>query len=509
MIHLAGIETEYGIAVDGVGPEGLVDRARDFVRSWTTDCFRGWDYSVESPRSDLRGFKVDHLAIDPVDAQFERSSPTRQTDADVRSDRVLVNGARFYNDHGHPEYSTPECFSLEELALHDQAGELFLARMARREGVRLYKNNTDYHGASYGTHESYLVPRAIPFEALYAALLPLFVVRPLLVGAGTVGSDGFQCSQRADFFMEPCNVETLYRRPIFNTRDEPHADPREWQRLHVICGDANMMPSCTRRKVGLVRLVLDLVEQSLAPTWKLRDPVAQAKKISRSRDVDMSLELESGSWTTPAEIFESYLCAAQLESPSSGEGDLHCEAEKRGRGGDVEETPPPVQRSAERPPPRGRGITLADECRDLIAALRTSPEDATLSIDWVAKHLMLDSFRSEEDLSWNDPAMQALDLQYHAIDPDESLYAAFAEGNALSTDAHELEQRLTQIMEPTRARVRSVAVRKFAPQIEKMSWSSIRFKGHDELYLAPDLIVPDSIEEISSVESLIQVVKTL
>jgi len=475
---ISGIETEYGIVCEGVGPEGLVERARDFVKSWTTDCFMGWDYSLESPRSDLRGFKVDHLQVDPLDAQFERSSSIRQTDADVRADRVLANGARIYNDHGHPEYSTPECRSLRELALHDQAGELFVSRLAARDGVQLYKNNTDFHGASYGTHESYLVPRAIGFEKLSQALIPLLVVRQLLVGAGKVGAESgdpcdFQVSQRADFFMESANVETLYRRPIFNTRDEPHADPRSWVRLHVIAGDANMMPSCTVRKVGLVRLVLKLLEQDLAPAWKLRDPVGSIRGISRSRSVDLSLELEGNSWTTPAEILESYFAAADQLSPND------------------------------------ELVDVVEESRQLIGLLSDDPWSAATQIDWVAKHMLLESFREDAGLKWSDPALQALDLQYHAVDRDEGLYYAFAEANDLLPDARELEQRLTQVFEGTRARARSIAVRKFRDELSKASWSSLSFKNHPELYLNPISEFPVSLEDCLDVESFISHVKSL
>src|SRR5207253_1479823 len=155
------------------------------------------------------------------------------SDREVRSDRVLPNGARLYNDHGHPEYSTPECLSLSELAMHDKAGEIAVLRAAKAyqesSGLQaqIYKNNTDFHGASYGTHENYLVPRAVGYEKLFKAITPMLIARQILCGAGKVGSESgsparYQLSQRADFFTEPSSVDTLYRRPVFNTRDEPH-----------------------------------------------------------------------------------------------------------------------------------------------------------------------------------------------------------------------------------------------------------------------------------------------
>jgi hypothetical protein len=35
----------------------------------------------------------------------------------------------------------------------------------------------------------------------------------------------YQMSQRAEFFEEIVGLETTLKRPIVNTRDEPHADP--------------------------------------------------------------------------------------------------------------------------------------------------------------------------------------------------------------------------------------------------------------------------------------------
>lgn len=40
-------------------------------------------------------------------------------------------------------------------------------------------------------------------------------------------------------------LETTLRRPIVNTRDEPHADRARWRRLHLIIGDANLLETAT------------------------------------------------------------------------------------------------------------------------------------------------------------------------------------------------------------------------------------------------------------------------
>jgi proteasome accessory factor A len=480
---LAGIETEYGFTVEGRGAADQIDDAIGFVSSYPGPCFVGWDYRHESPRADLRGFSVQHLAFDPDDAQFDREES--RAPHEIRADRVLPNGARFYNDHGHPEYATPETWSLRELALHDQAGERVVAvagsrfQDSIRRRVKVYKNNSDFHGASYGTHESYLVPRAVGFDRLFEALVPMLVVRQVLTGAGKVGAEkgdpcDFQMSQRADFFSEPANVETLYRRPVFNTRDEPHADRRDWIRLHVISGDANMMASCTRRKVGLVKLALALLSQDRVPRWRLRDPVRSLASISRDPFGEGRVELEGGNWTTPRQILESYLCVADQ----------------------IEDADPDL-------------APLANQCLSLLDQRFEYPDLFRRSVDWAAKHWLLDQFRADEDTTWRDPVMQSLDLSYHDLDRDEGLYYGLvAVGECDPPDAEEiLDSCLKGVAEPTRALARSVAVGRLKDHLVTASWSGVLLKEGDRTHdvrFDPGRSYPLSLTSVESVRDFIQ-----
>ncbi|MBX3111224.1 MAG: proteasome accessory factor PafA2 family protein [Fimbriimonadaceae bacterium] len=450
---LVGLETEYGLSVEGRGAEEQIDDSMALVRSYPGECFVGWDYRFESPRSDLRGFQVEHLAYDPEDARFD-AGRARPGDQEVRSDRILPNGARFYNDHGHPEFATPECRGAHELARHDKAGEQVVAAaaaaFARQTGrkVKVYKNNTDFHGASYGTHESYLVPRRVGFERLFQALVPLFVSRQVLTGAGKVGYEHgsacpFQMSQRADFFVEPANIETLYRRPVFNTRDEPHADPSQWVRLHVICGDANRMFGCTRRKVALVRLALALVEADAVPTWRLSDPVRSFAEVSRAVDDEGRIGLEGSSWTTPRLVVESYLDAAErLAAPD-------------------EET-----------------LATVAECRDLLEARANGSDLFRRNVDWAAKRWLLDQFREDEGLAWHHPAMQSLDLAYCDIDPAESLFDALVEAGEVDGEPSPVPAVLPATV-GTRPWARGLATSKFGRHVRAASWGSLAFQGPD------------------------------
>jgi len=487
---LCGIETEYGFSIEGRGAEDQIDDAIQFVRSYAQPHFSGWNYAYESPRADLRGFKLDTLATDPVDAEFDAGKNHGQVH-DIRSDKVLPNGARFYNDHGHPEYATPECWQLAELALHDKAGEIVLRRAAFEletqieKPVTVYKNNTDFHGASYGTHENYLVPRNFGFQQIYDAVLPVLIARQVLTGAGKVGSEKgpgaiYQISARSDFFVEAANAETLFRRPIFNTRDECHADPQKWIRLHVISGDANMIPSCTSRKVGLVKLALHLLMLGRCPKWKIENPVQAFQDISRDESNKYRINLSSQNWTNAYELLESYF--AEFDQCD----DLHDS------------------------PAGGELCQLVSESRTLLKDLSGGSPNAAKHIDWLAKRKMLETYMEDSGTDWNDPSLQAFDLEYHNIDPDAGLHFALAQMGEIENypPQDQCLDRLIQPHERNRAWARSIALSKFPDKIENVCWRTISIRNSQEevvqIELAPDREYPLQLEDASNVENYIQ-----
>ena len=219
---------------------------------------------------------------------------------EIKSDLVLSNGARFYNDHAHPEYSTPECTTLRQIVAQDKAGERILAECARRRNqklppgyeVRLYKNNTDFVGHSYGCHDNYLMRRDVPWDRIVAGVVPFLITRQIFAGAGKMGSKRrappgepgvYQISQRSDFFSVLVRIDTMNRRPLVNTRDEPHADASRYRRFHVILGDSNMSEWATAMKIGATALVLDLIERGKAPQLEIAQPIEAKKSISRDQ----------------------------------------------------------------------------------------------------------------------------------------------------------------------------------------------------------------------------------
>src|ERR1700761_4589962 len=313
MKRVFGIETEYGITVNGVESVDVVTESIELVRCYTEHgALMKWDYDLEDPHLDARGFSAQSLMQDTDESAYYELDKNRPLSfEEIKSDLVLSNGARFYNDHAHPEYSTPECTTLREIVSQDQAGERILSECCRRRNLRLpegctarlYKNNTDFVGHSYACHDTYLMRRDVPWERIVRDVVPFLVTRQIFAGAGKMGVEGedsagqlghYQIAQRSDFFSVLCSIDTMNRRPLVNTRDEPHADSPLYRRFHVIIGDANMSQFATALKIGATALVLDLIEQGHAPRLELARPIDTTRLLSRDQTLRWLLELRDG-----------------------------------------------------------------------------------------------------------------------------------------------------------------------------------------------------------------------
>src|SRR4026207_82534 len=287
-----GIETEYGITIQGAESVDVVAESIELVRSYTEHgAHMKWDYSLEDPHCDARGFRAAELLQDTDESAYYEIDKSRPLSfEEIKSDLVLSNGARFYNDHAHPEYSTPECTTLRQIVAQDKAGERILAECARRRNqklpsgfeVRLYKNNTDFAGHSYGCHDNYLMRRDIAWDRIVAGMLPFLITRQIFGGAGKMGIEAesaqsepgvYQISQRADFFSVVVSIDPMNRRPLINPRDEPHVAASRYRRFHVILGDSNMSEWATARKTGTTSLILELIEHGEAPQLDIAQPV--------------------------------------------------------------------------------------------------------------------------------------------------------------------------------------------------------------------------------------------
>src|SRR4051812_18148640 len=323
-----GIETEIGIARDNDEHLDVVAESIALVRSVVEPgVLMRWDYDSEDPHADMRGFHVPELRQDTDESNYFAQDAQRELSyVEIKSDLVLGNGARFYNDHAHPEYCTPECGTLDELLAQDRAGERILMACAqqlsaqRNETVRLYKNNTDFRGHSYGCHENYLVTRALPWGQLAQGVQAFLVTRQIFAGAGKFAieeedrfiSSDFQIAQRSDFFSELQSVDTMQRRPLVNPRDEPHANPKLYRRFHVIIGDANMSPFATRLKIGTTALVLEALTHDPKRIYPaLAQPLETLRSISRDLSFKWEAPLTKDKISNAIDVQRAYLQAVR------------------------------------------------------------------------------------------------------------------------------------------------------------------------------------------------------
>ncbi|PJM79266.1 Pup--protein ligase [Bifidobacterium scaligerum] len=288
--RIFGVETEYGVAVTGV--EKPVDAGQ-----------------------------VAMTMFQPI------VSRSRSTNT------YLTNGSRLYLDVGsHPEYATAEARAPHEALAQDLAGERVMRGLALKAQTRLretygehatvhvFKNNVDSAGHAFGCHENYLVRRFVPLEAVEHQLLPFLITRQLYTGAGRITPDGFQITQRADFLDEAISSATTRSRPMVNTRDEPHADPDAFRRLHVIIGDSNRSQWATWMKLVVTHLVLCVIEEAFRrgkpsgfEDWAFIDPASANRAVSRFLDApDAALTLASGETVSALALQRRYFHAVAL-----------------------------------------------------------------------------------------------------------------------------------------------------------------------------------------------------
>ncbi|GAA1348544.1 depupylase/deamidase Dop [Falsarthrobacter nasiphocae] len=454
----------------------------------------GWDYSTERPLRDARGFTVPRRQAHPsqltdapavVDAlsvaaagtprslRSQRALAARGRD-ELVTNTVLTNGARFYVDHAHPEYSSPEVMTPREAAVWDLAGDVVAMRAAAAAEaagaprIDLFKNNTDSKSSSYGTHENYLVDRAVPFESLAEGIMAFFVTRQVLCGAGRVGvgvpggpveaRPGFQISQRADFMEELVGLETTLRRPIVNARDEPHSDESRFRRLHVIVGDANLLPSSITVRFAATSLVLRLIEDGICPDVRLEDPVDAIRSLSHDIPLEAPstaaalagafrspLRLDTGGTTTALAVQRTYLDAA-----------------RRAYSGADAET--------------DEALTLWGR---LLDGLETDPLSLAADVDWIAKFRLVDGLRRRDGLAWDDVKLQAVDLQYALLDArrglGQRLRAAGSAASLVSVTDEEVLEAVHRAPASTRAAARGHAVSSFADSLVSASWDTLTF----------------------------------
>ena len=460
---VCGLETEYGIVVVGA-ENNPVAASGVLINAYMAEIGRstGFDVSEESPGRDAR--MIHEVSVLDPDPELES----------IPVNTMLTNGARYYVDHAHPEMSTPEVRTALEAVCWDRAGEEILKRSMRAarsvlpEGAEIivHKNNSDGKGNSYGCHENYLVDRAVPFGRIVFGIMSHFVTRQVMCGSGKVGSEllgtsadsvAFQISQRADFFEEEVGLETTVRRPIVNTRDEPHCDADRYRRLHVIAGDANMSETSTFLKVATTAMVLSAVEDGFSDQIPIiAAPVPSIRTISRDPSLRATIEMLDGSRMSALDIqwtlFELVTdWHARHGGESVGEG---------------------VARRA------------LSEWEAVLTGLESDPESVADRVDWVAKRRIIDAYAARHDLAPTAARLRAIDLQYH--DLREGRCLADRAGLRRLIPESEVLTAVSAPPETTRAYFRGRCLDRYADAVIAANWDSIVFDiGTDPLRRVP------------------------
>ena len=513
-----GLETEFGVLRPSDPYANPVVLSSQVVEAYSAGAdapSARWDYAGEDPLADLRGGRLRRSTAHPSQLTDDPALPAPSGDASPvmrtadpppapwgsqarpsaveealpqAAATVLVNGARLYVDHAHPEYSSPEVLTPHDALVWDRAGEVIARRAmavlddAVGQGeIVLYKNNVDGKGAAYGSHENYLVRRGLPFEELAAILTPFLVTRPVLVGAGRVGigqrsqRPGFQVSQRADYVESEIGLQTTFNRPIINTRDEPHANAARWRRLHVINGDANRFDVPIYLKVATIDLLLWFLEQAHS-TGTFKDALAELSRLAIigdpveehwavSHDPTLTYELTTRAGTMSAlAVQRAYL---EIISPAVT------------RAGDPESQ------------------YALDLWRQGLVALEQWSRDgsgpAAHLVEWVAKYELCEGLRRRSGTGWDDARLAALDIQWADLRPGRSVVDkldAAGRIHRLVTET-EVERAADAPPKGTRAAIRGSAINRY-PQVVGASWTCLvlDIPGHPELLR---LRLPDDV----------------
>ncbi|HEY7100650.1 MAG TPA: depupylase/deamidase Dop [Mycobacteriales bacterium] len=471
--RVMGTEVEYGVSVPGQPGANAMLLSSQIVNGYggRPDVPRNrrarWDFEEESPLRDARGFDLGS-ALGPEYLEAEDDAGLANV--------ILTNGARLYVDHAHPEYSTPEVTNPRDAVLWDKAGERIMAEASRRAAqtvpgqppIQLYKNNTDNKGQSYGSHENYLMSRATPFADIVRHLTPFFVSRQVVAGQGRVGigqdgrGEGFQLSQRADFFEVEVGLETTLKRPIINTRDEPHADAERYRRLHVIIGDANLSETSTYLKLGTTSLVLAMIEDKfLTVDLSVEEPVSSLRAVSHDASLKHVLTLRSGRTLTAVQLQMEYLEQARKYVEDRFGDDVDAQT-----------------------------ADVLDRWESVLTRLEQDPMLCARELDWVAKLRLLEGYRTRDGLGWGSSRLQLVDLQYSDVRPEKGLYARLVARGAMErlVSEDEVLSAVDHAPEDTRAYFRGECLRRYPTQVAAASWDSVIFDlGRESLVRVPTL----------------------
>ena len=402
---------------------------------------------------------------------------------------IAPNGGRMYVDHAHPEYSAPETTDPFEAVRYDHAGDLLMRRAAASASARtghdivLHRNNVDGKGASWGTHENYMMLRSVPFDTVAALMTAHFVSRQIYAGSGRVGigerseTAGYQLSQRADYIHAILGLQTTFERPIVNTRDESHS-PSDYRRLHVIVGDANRMDVPQTLKLGATSMLLWLAEHAdetgydlaaLLDSMALVDPVSDMHTVSHDLTFDEPLALANGGSSTAWQLQVSlrglvYEVASMVYGTDSlGE---------------------PVW-----PDSQTRSVmAMWQQALIDVAEVRHADDDTRMTmtaqasrLEWLLKWQLLERMRrriagcgASSASGWDNPQVRALELRWASLAPEnEAVFAKVRSRAERVVTDERIAAAATDAPADTRAWFRAAILHRFPTELRAISWTRI------------------------------------
>ena len=258
-------------------------------------------------------------------------------------------------------------------------------------------------------------------------------------------------------------LETTLKRPIINTRDEPHAVAEKYRRLHVIIGDANLAEVSTYLKLGTTTLVLAMIEdQFLSVDLTLDRPVATLHAVSHDPTLKELVTMRSGRTLTAVQLQMEYAEQARkyVEDRFGSDADAMT-------------------------------LDVLERWESVLSRLEAEPMSLARELDWVAKLQILEGYRSRDGLDWGSPRLEAVDLQYSDVRQSKGLYnrlAASGHFERIITD-EEVDRAVTEPPEDTRAFFRGRCLAKYPDEVAAASWDSVIFDlpGRDSLQRVPTL----------------------
>ena len=258
-------------------------------------------------------------------------------------------------------------------------------------------------------------------------------------------------------------LETTLKRPIINTRDEPHADPEKYRRLHVIIGDANLAEISTYLKVGTTALVLAMIEDRFIDRdLGVDGPVSALRAVSHDPGLQGLVTLHDGRRLTAVQLQLEYL-------------DLARKYVEDRYGADADD----------------QTLDVLARWESVLDRLERDPMSLASELDWVAKLKLLEQYRQRDGLGWEDPKLQLIDIQYSDIRPEKGLYQRLVQSGRIQrllTD-ETVERAMHEPPTDTRAYFRGRCLERYPAAVAAASWDSVilDLAGRESLQRVPTI----------------------